>query len=153
MQMSEMIKAVTAHMGAEYGGEVVLVAEHYSRTIARFLENSLITRDHQYTASLGITREMFNTFAWCELRHRTELWAQKHGHPSVMGDYAFVVKNEAGADVELGRASYSYVAALESLMSEGVIVPVDNTLVYIHDLEKRARIVAYIEEQTAAYNR
>jgi hypothetical protein len=106
--------------------EQILVPERYSTLIRRFFQNVLNIRDQEYKGPKG-QRDAHNTFTWESLLELWEPHAAKHKLPSVTGGCATFINRahddpESDQDEELGRASLSYVRAVDTMRNGAELV-------------------------------
>jgi hypothetical protein len=108
----------------------ILIPERYSTLIRKLLEIKLMDRSR-------FGRE-HDIYTWNSLLSLWEAHATKHKMPSVAGDCVTLVSHpdndtaEGLAAAELGRASLSYVRAVDELRREGqlTVLP-DGKILYV----------------------
>jgi len=100
----------------------ILIPERYSTLIRKMLEIKLLTRSQQFVGQSAL-RQRHDTYTWKSLLDLWEAHARKHTLPSVAGDCATFVSHPdddtEGQSAELGRASLSYVRAVDELRRGG----------------------------------
>ncbi len=137
----------------EIDEEQILIPERYSTLIRRGLSIQLMIRNQEYRGP-SERRDEFNTFTWESLLANRSAHATKHKLPSVAGDCVTFVNRdhndeETGDDVVLGRASLSYVRAIEQLRREGEFAAFSaGRILYLpHGDDRRAKILQLIEAE------